>query len=82
MNYEPMNSSDKNPATETFDRLQKKTAVPLILVVATIALVANGASILMFPVILGIVAVYVFIVMGGSRLIRAGIDRLRGEGRH
>jgi hypothetical protein len=66
----PMISSDKNPATETFDRLQRKTALPLILIVAAMAIVANGASIWMFPVILAIVAIYVFAVMGGTRLFR------------
>lgn len=75
-----MNSSDKNPAMETFDRLQKKTAVPLVLVVATVALIVNGASIWMFPIIFAVALVYVFIVIGGARLIRTGIERLRGRG--
>jgi len=75
-----MDSSDKNPATEMFDRLQKKTAVPLVLVVATTALVVNGAPIWMFPIIFAIALVYVFIVIGGARLVRTGIERLRGRG--
>lgn len=76
-----MNSSDKNPALETFDRLQRKTAVPLVLLVAIAALVVNGASIWMFPVIFTVALIYVFIVIGGGRLIRAGVGRLRGRGR-
>lgn len=70
-----MNSSDKNPATETFDRLQKATAIPIVLVVAAAVLIINGASIWLFPVILAVVALYVFGVIGGTRLIRAGADR-------
>lgn len=74
-----MNSSDKNPATETFDRLQRKTAVPLVLVVATAALVVNGASIWMFPIVLAVAFLYVFIVIGAARLVRTGIERRRGR---
>jgi hypothetical protein len=74
-----MNSTDKNPATETFDRLQKKTVVPLVLIVATVALIANGASIWMLPVVLAIVSVYVFAIAGGARLVRGGIEKLRGR---
>jgi hypothetical protein len=81
MNFGHMNSSDKNPAMETFDRLQRKTAVPLALVVATVALVVNGASIWMLPIVFAVAFVYVFIVIGGSRLIRTGIERLRGRDR-
>lgn len=65
---------------ETFDRLQRKTAVPLVLLVTTVALVINGASIWMFPIIFAIALVYVFIVIGGARLVRIGIERLRGRG--
>jgi ABC-type transport system involved in cytochrome bd biosynthesis fused ATPase/permease subunit len=74
-----MNYSDKNPATETFDRLQKKTAVPIILVVATAAVVINRTSILLLPVALAIAAIYVSIVIMGERWIRVGIGRLRGR---
>jgi hypothetical protein len=79
MNSGPMNSSDKNPATEMFDRLQRKTAVPLVLLVATVALVVNGTSIWMFPIIFAVALVYVLIVIGGARLVRDGIDKLRGR---
>jgi hypothetical protein len=70
-----MNSSDKNPAMETFERLQRKTAVPIILVVALVALIANGASIWMFPIVLAIAAVYFFAVLGGARLAKRRSSR-------
>jgi hypothetical protein len=77
----PMNSSNKNPATETFDRLQRRTAIPLVLAVTTAALIANDASIWMFPVIFAAALVYVLSIIGGTRLIRALGARLRGRKR-
>jgi hypothetical protein len=76
-----MNSSDKNPAQETYDRLQRKTALPLVLVVAVVALAVKGASIWMLPIVFGIGLVYAFVVFGGGRLVAAGIERFRGRRR-
>jgi multisubunit Na+/H+ antiporter MnhG subunit len=64
---------------ETFDRLQKITAVPIVLLVAVAVLIANGASIWLFPLILAVVAIYVFAVIGGTRLIRAAADRRKRD---
>jgi hypothetical protein len=66
-----MNSLNKNPGTETFDRIQR-IAVPIIIVVAAIlAIWRNDVSIALLPVALIAAALYLFVVAGGARLIRS-----------
>jgi hypothetical protein len=80
MNYGPMNATDRNAATEIFDRLQRKTLIPLVLLVTAAALIIIGAPIWMFPVVVAVVFVCVFVIFGGARLIRSGVDKLRKSG--
>lgn len=69
--YLLMNSLDKNPGTETFDRIQR-IAVPIIIVVAvSLAIWRNDVSIALLPVALVAAALYLLIVAGGARLIRS-----------
>lgn len=70
-------SSDQNPATETFDRLQRRTAIPIALAVAAVVIVVQGASIWLFPLVAAVAALYMFISIGGTRLIRSGVSKLR-----
>lgn len=66
-----MNSLNKNPGTETFDRIQK-IAVPIIIVVAAIfAIWRNDVSVALLPVALIAAALYLLIAAGGARLIRS-----------
>jgi cation transport ATPase len=66
-----MDISKKNPATETFDRIQK-VVVPIILVVAAVlAIWRNGVSIALLPVALIVAALYLIVVADGARLIRS-----------
>lgn len=66
-----MNSSNRNPATEVFDRVQK-WAVPLIIIVAAgLAILRNDLSVAFFPLALFVAAVYLAIILVGSRIIRA-----------
>jgi len=77
MNSPPRNSSNKNPATETFDRLQRRTAIPIALAVAAVVMVVQGASIWLFPLIAAFAALNIFIIIGGTRLIRSGVSKIR-----
>lgn len=65
-----MTKSDNNPATETFQSLQRKSAAPMLLAIVIVAMIANDASIWMFPIVLGVAGVYFFAVLGGARLGR------------
>jgi hypothetical protein len=73
-----MNSSNKNPGTETFDRVQK-WAFPVIIVAAAILAVwRNDLSFALLPLALLVAAIYLAIVVSGSRIIRAiGLKRLQ-----
>jgi len=77
MNSALKNSSVKNPAVETFDRLQRKTAIPIVLVIAAVVIVVNDASIWLLPVVVAVAAICVFTIVGGTRLIRSVITRVR-----
>lgn len=66
-----MDFSNKNSATETFDRIQK-VVVPIIVVVAAVfAIWRNDVSIALFPVALIVAVLYLTAVAGGVRLIRS-----------
>jgi protein-S-isoprenylcysteine O-methyltransferase Ste14 len=66
-----MHSLDKNPGTETFDQGQKKLALPILILTVLAAVLAEGASWDVVPVLLAIGAIYLLIVIGGARLVRA-----------
>lgn len=71
MDYLPMNSLNKNPGTETFDRIQR-IAVPIIIVVAAIlAIWRNEVSVVLLPVALIAAALYLLVVTGSVRFIRS-----------
>jgi hypothetical protein len=66
-----MNSSNRNSATEVFDRVQK-WALPLIIVVAAVlAIWRNDVSVALLPLALFVAALYLAIVIAGSRIVRA-----------
>jgi hypothetical protein len=66
-----MSPVTKNPATQTFDRIQR-VAVPIIIIVAAVlAIWRNDVSIALLPVALVAAAIYLFVVTGGTRLIRS-----------
>ena len=77
-----MNSSNKaNPATETFDKVQR-VSVPIIIVVAAIlAIWRNDVSIALLPVALIVAALYLLLVMGGARAVRAFGEKRLGHRR-
>lgn len=66
-----MNSSHKNPGTETFDLLQRRAAPVIVVVAAVLAIWRSDASIGLLPLALIVAALYLTIVIGGSRIIRA-----------
>ena len=65
-----MSSSNKNPGTEAFDRAQKRAVVPIIIVAAVLAIWRNEVSWALLPVALIIGALYLLLVMGGTRIVR------------
>lgn len=71
MDFGRMNSSNKNPGTETFDRVQKCVVPPIIVVAAVLAIWRNDVSIALLPVALIVAALYLTIVIAGSRIVRA-----------
>lgn len=79
-----MTMSDSNPrnaAMETFDRLQRRTVIPIALAVAAVAIFVNGASIWLLPLLAVLALAYLLMIIGGARLIRASIARLRDSDR-
>ena len=66
-----MNYSNKNPGTETFDRVQKWAAPIIIIVAAVLAIWRNDVSIALLPLALIVAALYLTIVIAGSRIVRA-----------
>ena len=66
-----MNSSNRNPGTETFDRIQRWAVLPIILLAAVLAIWRNEVSWVLFPVALVVGAIFLLIVLGGTSAIRA-----------
>jgi hypothetical protein len=66
-----MNSSNKNPATEIFDNGQKWVAPLIVIVAAVLAIWRNDVSVGLFPFALLAAAIYLAIVIAGSRIVRA-----------
>jgi hypothetical protein len=66
----PKNFSNNNPGTEAFDRGQKRWAFPVLVLASLAAILAEGASLVALPVLLGIGALFLLIIIGGARLIR------------
>lgn len=65
-----MNSSDRNPATEIFDKGQR-IVVPIIIVLAAVlAIVRNDVSIALLPVAVVVAGIYLLVVGGGAHGIR------------
>lgn len=79
MNAQPMNSSTRNPGSETFDRIQKVAAPIIIVVAAVLAIWRNDVSIALLPVALIAAALYLLVAAGGARLIRSWGLRLLGR---
>lgn len=65
-----MNSSNKNPGTEAFDRVQRWAILPIILIAAVLAIWRNDVSWAVLPIAIVIGALYLLFVIWGSRLIR------------
>ena len=66
-----MNSLNKNPGTDAFDKVQKRV-VPLIIVVAAVlAIWRNDVSIALLPLALVAAALYLLVVTAGARVVRA-----------
>lgn len=61
-----MSSSNKNPATETFDRIQKWITGPIILVASVLAIWRNDASWALLPIVIVIVGAFVLLIIGGT----------------
>jgi hypothetical protein len=59
-----------NPGSETFDRIQRIAVVPIILGAAILAILRNDVSWALLPVAIVIGAIYLLIVLGGTRIIR------------
>lgn len=70
MDYRLMNSSNRNPGTETFDRIQRWAVLPIILVAAVLAILRNQTSWVVLPIALAVGATYLLLVLGGTRAIR------------
>jgi hypothetical protein len=66
-----MSSSSKNPATEAFDRIQKRIAGPIVLVASVLAIWGNDASWALLPIVIVIAGAFVLLIIGGTRLVRA-----------
>lgn len=71
MDYLLMNSLNKNPGTETFDRIQRIVVPIIIVIAASLAIWRNDVSIALLPVALIAAALYLLVVAGGARLIRS-----------
>lgn len=72
-----MNSSNKNPGAETFERIQRRAVVPIILIAAVLAILRNDVSWLLLPIAIGVGALYLLLVTGGARAIRDWFSRSR-----
>lgn len=67
-----MNSSDKNPGKDTFDRLHK-FSVPIIILIAGIAAIwRNDLSVAFLPVALAVSVIYLLMVYSWGPIFRAG----------
>lgn len=65
-----MSSSSKNPGTETFDRIQRWAVIPIVIVSAVLAIWRNDVSWALLPVALVAGALFLFLVMGGAKVVR------------
>lgn len=78
MRYRPKNSSD-NPGTKAFEQGQRRVAPFIILGAVIAAILVQGASWIVLPVLLVVGAVYWLIVFGGARLILRIWQRQKGS---
>jgi hypothetical protein len=75
MGFGRMNSTNKNPATEAFDKAQRRAAPLVIVLAAVVAIWLGGAPIAFLPIFLVVGVLYLSIVFAGTRLIRTVWDR-------
>jgi len=67
-----------DPGSATFDRIQRRAVIPIILVAAVLAIWRNEASWALLPVALAVGAVFLLLVYGGTKVVRsAGLRFLK-----
>lgn len=76
-------ASDRNAATEAFDKAQKRHAPFVIIFGALVGLWLSGASWLAFPIAIGVAALYAGLFIVGARIFRTVglklVERLRNR---
>lgn len=76
-------TKDKNPASEAFDKTQRRHAPFIIVFIALVGVLLSGAPWTALPLAFAIAAIYVgLFVLGAGSLRNVGlklIDRLRGR---
>lgn len=70
MKFGPKKPSTDNPGLDAFDAGQKRLLPFVLVVTALAAIVIEGASLAVLPILLIIGAIYLFVVVAGARIVR------------